>query len=277
MSLAAFLLPADSSDGRSRAGDLTVMSYNIRYGTAPDGPNEWSRRRHASVEMIDDNSPDIICIQEAFSFQIDYILDNCPDYRSVGISRLGERDAEHPAVFYNTKRLRVVESGNFWLSETPDKPGLGWDAACERNLTWVFFEEIRSGRLFYCLNVHLDHVGKLARLEGLKMVTGFLDQKNADGLPVVFCGDFNAEDGDASIDYISGKMANARLTSKGKTDDYATYNGWGNSATKIDFIFHSGFRACRSYETVNDSYGGCRYISDHYPVKAVLSFPSAHR
>ena len=111
------------SEARPHSGNksLTVMSYNIRYGSAEDGPNSWDIRKPATISMIKDQAPDVMGVQEAFSVQIAYILEKCPDYGCVGISRLDPKDAEHPVVFYDKTTVELLDWGNFWLSETPDR------------------------------------------------------------------------------------------------------------------------------------------------------------
>lgn len=262
------------SEAKPHSGNksLTVMSYNIRYGSAEDGPNSWDIRKPATVSMIKDQAPDVMGVQEAFSFQIEYITENCPDYGFVGISRLDPKDAETPAIFYDRTSVELLDWGNFWLSETPDRVSFGWDAACERNATWALMRHRKSGREFYFVNTHLDHVGKTARAEGLEMVTETIASMNTEGLPVILTGDFNALADDPAIKALEGRMLNARYAAKESSDAYGTYNGWGGSNTAIDYIFFTGFRKCTVYETVRKQYDGVEYISDHYPVKAVLVF-----
>ena len=198
---------------------LTIMSFNIRFGLAEDGKNSWEHRRTATISMIEDLAPDVIGMQEAFSFQINYISENFPDYGWVGKSRLDRKDAEHPVVFYNKRKIKLIDWGNFWLSDTPQHPSLG----------------------------------------------------NTEDLPVVLTGDLNAEDCDPAIGVLCGKMLDARKTAKA-SDDLETYNGWGKSSASIDYIWYSGFRRCIEYKTVHKEYGNTEYISDHYPIKAVLEF-----
>lgn len=251
---------------------ITVMSYNIRYGTAPDGDNSWENRKPATISMLSEQHPDIFGVQEAFSFQLDYMTELLPEYRSAGISRLTPKDAEHPAVLYDTTTVRVLDWGNFWLSETPDRVSFGWDAACERNATWMLAEHLKSGRKFFFVNTHLDHVGKEARVKGLALVLDRIREMNSGGLPVVLTGDFNTTCDDEAIRQLEGKMKNARYAAVKSSDAMNTYNGWGSSCTAIDYIFFSGFRKCTVYETVQKEYDGIRFISDHYPVKATLIF-----
>ena len=267
------LVPLSASDmSRSSETDtLSVVSFNIRFGPAEDGGNSWKHRKTATLCMIEDLAPDLIGLQEAFSFQTDYISENFPDYGHVGTSRLGGKDAEHPVVFYDKRKIELLDWGNFWLSDTPEKPSVGWDAAFERNATWLLLKKKWSGKRFFLVNTHLDHVGKAARQKGLEMILSKIREMNTEGLPVVLTGDLNAEPHDPAIGVLCGKMLDARKTAL-SSDSQATYNGWGNSATSIDYIWYSGFRKCVEYRTVQKGYDNVRYISDHYPIKAVLVF-----
>lgn len=127
----------------------------------------------------------------------------------------------------------------------------------------------KSGRKFFFVNTHLDHVGKTARKESLEMILSRIEEMNPEELPVVLAGDFNMREDDPAMDALDGKMSDARRAAE-STDDLHTYNGWGDSRNAIDFIFFSGFKVCTEYRTIQDSYDGISYISDHYPIKATL-------
>lgn len=124
-------LPLLSGCGQTGTTQLSVISYNIRMGVADDGENSWEHRRLATIEMLKDTHPDIFGVQEAFDFQIKYITDNLPEYKSIGVGRDDGKDAgEHMDIFYDSEAVNLLEWGTFWLSETPGEPSMGWDAAC---------------------------------------------------------------------------------------------------------------------------------------------------
>lgn len=257
------------SDGLSK---ITVMSYNIRYGEAKDGTNSWQFRYPATAMMIEDQCPDVIGIQEALSYQLLFITENCRDYKCVGVGREdGKSKGEHVAVLYNKKTVSLVKWGTFWLSETPDRPSKGWDAACMRTATWALMKCKATGKKFYFVDTHLDHQGTEARKNGLSLIMSEIAGMNKDNLPVVLAGDFNVEISDPAMAVLEGKMKNARQIAA-RTDSNGTFNGWGKSSSVIDHIFYSGFRSCTDFETVVKPYADRKFISDHYPVKAVLVF-----
>lgn len=267
------LVPASICSAKSSGlSKITVMSYNIRVGDADDGTNSWQFRYPATAMMIEDIRPDVFGVQEAMPYQLLFITDNCRDYKYVGVGRDdGKKKGEHMAVFYNKKTVSLLKWGTFWLSETPDEPSFGWDAACRRTATWVLMKSKASGQKFYFVDTHLDHKGAEARREGLALILDRLSAINRDNLPVVLVGDFNVEISDPAVAVLDGTMKNARKIAA-KTDSCGTYNGWGKSSEIIDHIFYSGFRSCTEYRTVTTPYAERKFISDHYPVTATLVF-----
>lgn len=265
---AAFSL---NSCGQAPAS-LKVVSYNIRLMKGPDGDNAWEFRKEATPAMIESVAPDVFGVQEAFKEQEEYILENCKNYKSVGVGRDdGVDKGERMSIFWNTKTVRMKDWGTIWLSETPDVPSKGWDAACRRTATWGFFQMKKSGKEFFLVNTHLDHKGKIARREGLALVRDEIARRNPDRLPMILTGDFNIRQNDSLIVDFSQVMKNARVTAE-QTDTLGTFHGWGKTSSVIDYIFYDGFAACKTYRTLTDTYAGKTYISDHYPIVAVLEF-----
>jgi endonuclease/exonuclease/phosphatase family metal-dependent hydrolase len=274
--LVAMLLPV-SVDAKKKSDvdyDLKVMSYNIRMGVAKDGTNSWEYRYPATALMLQDQMPDVFGVQEAFEFQIRFIEDNFADYESVGVGRdNGKSEGEFMSIFWNKKTVKMVKWGTFWLSETPEKPSLGWDAACKRTATWALMKDKNTGKMFYFVNTHLDHKGKEAKRKGLDLIVSRIDEINPKGYPMVLTGDFNMKPDNVALVGLEERMQSARKIAP-KTDNNPTFNGWGKAKSDmvIDYIYVSGFSACPEYHTVNEKYGQWKYISDHYPVYAKLIF-----
>ena len=263
-----------SAQKQTRDYDLKVMSYNIRMGVAKDGTNSWEYRYPATALMLQDQMPDVFGVQEAFEFQIRFIEDNFADYDSVGVGRdNGKSEGEFMSIFWNKKTVKMVKWGTFWLSETPEKPSKGWDAACKRTATWALMKDKKTGKHFYYVNTHLDHRGSEARRQGLNLIVSRIDDINQKGYPMVLTGDFNMKPDDAALTGLEQRMQSARKIAP-KTDNHATLNLWGKGKADmvIDYIYVSGFSACPEYHTVNEKYGQWKYISDHYPVYAKLIF-----
>lgn len=251
---------------------VSIISYNIRIGVCDDGGNSWDIRKPASAEMINTELPDIIGFQEAMQFQIRYLQEMCPEYAAIGIGQDdGWKKGEHMTFFYRKSRMECLEWGTFWLSATPDRPSMGWDGAYERTATWGLMKDLKTGRRFFYVNTHLDHVGQTARSEGLKLISDRIKDMNKEDLPVVLTGDFNCTVEDPALEVIEEVMVDTRPESR-KTDSTGSFNNWGTESRNIDFIFEKGFRRCLRFKTLTDTYAGCPFISDHYPVRADLRF-----
>lgn len=255
---------------------LNVLSFNLRYNNAKDGANAWPNRKEMAAEVFKDNAVDLAGLQEALIEQIQDLKKALPEYEWVGVGRDdGDKAGEFAPIFYRRDRLELIRSGHFWLSETPDSPGMGWDAACPRIATWAVFKDRETGRSFFFLNTHLDHIGNVARREGVRLILAKLAELGTD-LPVMVTGDFNstpdspvvqAMTSDATIPLKSA----ATLTDRGERGD-ATFNGFRDNGPSnvIDYIFVNPdvtVDSC-SYLVVKR---GDVFVSDHWPVLARVS------
>ena len=273
----------------SAMASIRVMSYNIRLGVAKDGDNAWENRREATPAMLRDVKPAVFGVQEAYDFQVQYILEQCPEYKAVGVGRDdGVSKGEHMSVFYDSTRVELLEWGTYWLSETPDVPSYGWDAACRRTATWTLLREIATGQKFYFVNTHLDHKGVTARKEGLALIYNKIQEMNPGGVPMVLTGDFNVLPDDEGLTDLNTLMKSARFNST-EADTIGSFNGFSKNAyssdapnlkgkkfnpnvpTPIDYIYFSGFDESVRFKVVTETYAGKKYISDHYPIYADLA------
>ena len=158
------------SCSKEQTNSIKVISYNVRC-SGGDGENHWDKRKHASLNMINDEKPTIFGLQEANPDQMQYLVENLPQYGYIGVGREdGVASGEHMAIFYLKEEVELLDGGTFWLSETPDTPSKGWDAACKRTCTWTKLKMKKTGTEFAYLNTHLDHVGKVAQREGLALI-----------------------------------------------------------------------------------------------------------
>ena len=278
-------LQSSSPDAEGEPECLRVMSYNIRLGVADDGTNSWPNRREATGAMLDCVQPDIFGVQEAYDFQVRYITLNCPRYRCVGVGREdGLSAGEHMSVFYDTASIQLLAWGNYWLSETPDVPSLGWDARCKRTATWTHLRHIPSGCTFYYVNTHLDHIGVIARQRGLMLIYDSIRAMNPDGEPMILTGDFNVLPDNDNLKVLDGLMLSARATAEDR-DTIGSFNGFGLYARSaaaptlgaginpddlkaLDYIYYHSMGRCERFCVDTTMYIGIPFISDHYPVWA---------
>lgn len=260
--------------GQSEETSFNVITYNIRQNTSYDGENAWPHRKDKVEGLLKFHKADIFAIQEALSDQMDDLINFFVDFGHVGVGRDdGKRSGEHMAIFYNEKRFSKIDDGTFWLSETPDRPGLGWDAACNRTCTWIQLKDKLNGKKFFIFNTHLDHIGTKAREEGVSLILDYIKMINNDNLPLIFCGDFNLEKNSAPVQTILKVLDDAKDQSSSKPyGPEGTFTGFAVKAeilTTIDFIFINKKIKVVRHGVLTDSFN-LFYPSDHLPVLAEI-------
>ena len=250
--------------------EIKVMSFNVLVSHNDDS-NNWGQRKVASLNMLNEEKPTVFGLQEALLHQVNYLAENLPQYGWVGVGREdGINSGEFMAIFYLKDEVELLDSGTFWLSETPDEPSMGWDAACKRTCTWTKLKMKKTGVEFAYLNTHLDHVGKQAQRNGLALMVERCAQIVPKGMTAFVTADFNASTDDAIFEPLKADMLDARETAP-ETDRRGTYNGFDNlQNVVIDHIFYRGAEA-HTFRVL-DKYYGAPYISDHYPVVMTATF-----
>lgn len=265
---AMFSMPVFAGDGPQ---PIKLISYNLRNSGAKDGDNSWSKRRPATPQMIRQEAPDVFGVQEGLIDQLQYIDTECPQYARVGVGRDdGAEGGEIMAVYYLRDRFELVDSGTLWLSETPDRPSRGWDGACNRTMTWAELRDRTSGKTFFYFNTHLDHKGKTARAEGVKLVVAQI-AAIAGKAPAILGGDFNTPTDSPIFRPLTKTMKSARDKAP-ETDREGTFNGFGSAPDTIviDHLYFRGKLKCLRFATLTGDYGA-PYISDHYPISMTFS------
>jgi endonuclease/exonuclease/phosphatase family metal-dependent hydrolase len=186
--------------------DLLVMTFNIRYGTANDGENNWDQRKDLAVDVLRRHHPDVVGLQEALRSQLDDLRAALPEYGEIGVGRDdGQTRGEYSAIFYRKDRFDVNDCGTFWLSDTPEVPGsITWGNNCTRLCTWARFLPKASGPAFYLFNTHLDHISQLSRDKGVLLLAERM-QKRKHQDPVVVTGDLNAGEDNPVVRYLKGE------------------------------------------------------------------------
>ncbi|MFN8134893.1 MAG: endonuclease/exonuclease/phosphatase family protein [Bacteroidales bacterium] len=173
---------------------VDVLTYNIRLATPDDAPNTWDNRRENVFSVIRSVAPDVFGLQEVLSSQLADLEAAFPGYTRIGVGRDdGKAAGEFSPLFFNTKRFSMLSSGTFWLSQTPSVAGSrGWDAACNRVVSWVQLKDKKSSAVFLVFCTHFDHMGETARRNSSKLLLHAVDSL-AGFKPVIVLGDFNAE------------------------------------------------------------------------------------
>lgn len=258
-------------------GEIKIMSFNVRTSGMDKGtPNHWDNRKEAVLALIKDQMPDIMGVQEAtYTDQWVWLKTQLKSagYDGYGVNRQTGKESgagECPGILYNKNVIKKIEVGTFWLSETPDKPSKGWDANYYRTATWGLFEHIATGQRFFMVNTHLDHESTTAQVEGMKLIEQKLLEYEWD-YPLYLTGDFNVVSTDKALDGVREFMRNARAYATVK-DSNPTVNGFGASSSRkqIDHIYYSDYLKAVEYYTIMDAYEGVTYVSDHYPIYAII-------
>lgn len=255
---------------------LRVMTFNVRFDNPEDGPMNWKFRREAAAGLIREGKIDLLGTQEVLKNQLDDFLRLLPEYGYVGVGRAdGKTAGEYSAIFYRKNRFSAVATGNFWLSLTPEIPGSrGWDAACERIVTWAIFEERKNGLRLAFFNTHFDHLGQVARRESAVLLMEKIRQI-AGSLPVILTGDFNATPESEPVGIILGYglLLDSRKVAGQVCGPPWTFHGFGQvpepERTLIDYIFVSPHFQVIEYSNISELKGEI-YYSDHNPVMVVL-------
>ena len=244
-----------------QAQPLYVGSYNIRYqnnGDAQAG-NGWSQRMPVLCAQILFEHPDIFGAQEVLEAQRQDLLKNLSDYDCIGLGRDdGEHGGEHANIFYDRHKIKLLDHGEFLLSETPDRPGLGWDAACVRICSWGYFKLKKTSLKFYYFNLHMDHVGTTARREGAKLVIARI-REITKGKPVILTGDFNVDQNNEiyTIFTQSGLLDDSYEKAQLRFAENGTFNSYDpelKTTSRIDHVFVSPCFTVERYGVLTNSY-----------------------
>ena len=282
--LTAAALPAGAFAQRAARDPITVMSFNIRYGTAKDGENHWTARREMLFDVIRQQNADLVGLQEALASQIDEILAAIPMYAVVGVGRDdAARAGEYSAILFRKDRLQVAEAGTFWFSDTPSVPASkSWGNTITRICTWTRFVD-RDGRGFYHFNLHLDHQSQPSRERSTELLKQRIDARALAKEPVVVTGDFNVGEGNPALLTLVGRGAGDGPapfvdTFRVRHPDASavgTFSGFTFGATggdKIDYVLVQPGTEVLAADIVRTSRNE-RYPSDHFPVVARVRLP----
>ncbi len=263
---------------------IRVMSFNIRYGAAKDGPNHWDFRKPLVVEAIRNFDPDIVGTQETLEFQAAFLREKLSDHDDVGRSREpNSQQGEQCSIFFRQSRFDKLIEGHFWLSESPDQPGSkSWDSSLPRMVTWLKLWDRRQQQSFFVVNTHFDHRGQSARIESAKLIRKFIADLGP-AARVIVTGDFNAaiESQPYQEIFSSNQIQNRLIDTfqhhfpddqKGQKGQ-GTFNGFAGltDGARIDWIATTDNWEIKSAGIDRTEFDG-RYPSDHFPVTAVLEY-----
>ena len=247
----------------SLSAQLLVGSYNIRYKNGGDSVNGnvWEKRCQVICDQVNFMAPDIFGTQEVLHVQLIDMQARLDGYDYIGVGRDdGKTQGEYEAIFYKRACLRLLDQGHFWLSETPDKPGLGWDAACVRICSWGKFAKMTAtdDEAFFFFNLHMDHVGVVARREAAKLIVAKI-REIAHDAPVIVTGDFNVDQTNEiySIFVESGILKDSYQAARLRFAENGTFNSFNvdlYTSSRIDHVFVSPGTQVDAYAVMTDGY-----------------------
>lgn len=290
------------SGKRAETTCMKVASYNLRNANGSDSANGngWGHRYPVIADMVRYYGFDIFGTQECFKHQLADMKGALPGYDYIGVGRDDGKDGgEHSAIFYRTDKYDVVEKGDFWLSETPDTPSVGWDAVLPRICSWGHFRDKDTGREFLFFNLHMDHVGKEARVESALLVQEKMKELGRGrNMPSILTGDFNVDQTHRSYAALvsQGVLCDSYEKSELRFAVNGTFNNFdpdGFTESRIDHVFVSPEFVVKKYGVLTDTYRSvegegssmqttdcpseievreyrARTPSDHFPVVAEL-------
>lgn len=281
--LACLLAIATSTQATSEK--LRIMTFNIPYGNIKvsegNGQNTWDNRAKALHHYIDSISPDLLGIQEGVKAELTSILAGTPGYAMVGCARTdGAELGEYTPILYKTSRFLLEKSGNYWLTDTPDRPSMTSGAICIRVATWAVFTDKATGARFIYTNTHLDHSNDEVRISQAKVVKekmSELAEQYGKKLPQFLTADFNMKRKSDVYNYLlKYKLTTKDMWISARKRVQNGVDGFSSTPdNEIDFIFAYGSVSC-SYAELGNRWTPDGFImSDHNPVFADVSWTTS--
>lgn len=258
--------------GENYETEITICSFNIRGSNMDTGVNAWSNRKKMVIREFGNYQYDIVCMQEPLTDQIQDFL-SIGIYEWLGVSGQGTPDSDvFTPIFYNKKKLNVLDYGTFWPSETPDVVSRGWDGKFPRICTWAKFRDIENCRSFYVFNTHLDHVGEVAKLEGARLICRKIKEMTAEEA-VFITGDMNSTPETPPIHTFLSEFSNSREIATEKSGPAGTAHSYGKlyPPSQIDYIFVNEYISVTKAITITKNSDPV-YMSDHYPIVITADF-----
>ncbi len=261
------------------AEPVRVMSFNVRYGTANDGPNRWELRRELLLDVVKEFDPDVLGLQEALPDQLAALAETLPDHACVGVGREADGSGEYSAIFFRQGRFDLAAADTLWLSETPKAPGSrSWGNQLPRIYTWARLLDRSSSRRFTFINTHWDHQSQPAREQSGKAMAALVAELIMAGEPVLVTGDYNSGEDNPAIAYLTRDgelLRDAFRVIHPEEPEAGTFNGFQGrtEGPKIDAVFATSHWQVQEADIVR-THEGDRFPSDHFPVTAIVELGS---
>ena len=246
---------------------LSIMTYNIRLDTQEDGINQWSKRKKGLASLIKKLNPDILGIQEGLPNQILYLSKQLEGYSLIGSGRDGGNNGEYCAIYYKKNKFKLEKDETFWLSETPELPSIGWDAALNRIATVGVFTNVNSSKKLVVYNSHFDHLGKIAREKSVEVIMNHIKVNDYLKNVIVVMGDFNSAPNESPIKILKENL-NDSFNEASQQKPFGTFNGFDlktKLSKRIDYIFTKNIKV-QNYNHIFKKLPNGLWPSDHLPI-----------
>jgi len=252
---------------------INIMTYNVRLDTETDSINKWDNRKEGIVSIIKEEDIHILGIQEALPNQIEYLSQQLKNYDYIGEGRDGGSNGEYSAIYFKSDNVVLEQEETFWLSETPEIPSIGWDAAIKRIVTLGVFKIKNLEKKLIVYNTHFDHVGKVAREKSASIILNHITKNNYQDKPTVVMGDFNANPDESPIKLLSEQLQDSFKVLPVK-DPIGTFSGFdlcSKLLNRIDYIFTKKINII-DYKHIDKKLPSGLWPSDHLPILISISF-----
>ncbi|MDF2685516.1 MAG: endonuclease/exonuclease/phosphatase [Clostridia bacterium] len=254
-----------------------IVTFNLKRCVSKKSEFYFNKRVDAIEEFFTKVMPDIIGTQELTYSTITQIESFLKDYKWVGLGRLGGKNGEFSAIFFNSKKFDLIEQDTFWLSKNPKRPGSrDWFSLFPRICTWCILKDKNNGNILRIYNTHLDHISPFARFNSIKLITQYATKYDNPTLAgTILMGDFNASPKSNTLQSLLNSENNINLFKENSytallkldTTELYTYHGLKNKNTgrPIDYIFTSNNIKIEKVLIDRNLYAK-KILSDHYPV-----------
>ena len=246
---------------------INIMTYNIRLDTEADGVNMWDNRKEGVLSLIKEESVDILGIQEGLPSQIEYLSKELDGYSMIGEGRDGGNNGEYSAIYYRNKKMNLIDTETFWLSETPEMPSIGWDAAINRIVTLGIFKIKKSKKELIVYNTHFDHIGKIAREKSVRVILNHIKKNNYENKSLIVMGDLNANPSELPIELLSEEL-NDSFKILPIESPIGTFSGFDLNSKlldRIDYIYTKNIKIS-DYKHLDKKLSSGLWPSDHLPI-----------
>lgn len=249
----------------------SIISYNIRYSTQNDGENWWEYRKDEVAQLLDYYSPEIFGIQEGLYTQVNYLDSFLNNYSYAGVGRDdGKLKGEYTAIFYKHERVKLISTKTYWLSKTPDKISVGWDASMKRIVTFGEFYDIQTKDTLHVFNCHFDHIGKISRKKSAKLILQIIEDRKITNKKIIVMGDLNCEPNDKPMEVLKANLEDTYnsfgTVTYGPVGTFNQFDTEKKIQKRIDYILVKNIKV-KEYRHIDDRRKNNLFPSDHLPIQ----------